>query len=57
MSENNSFGGRIRRYARVGGAVSGVAARAVGGRVFGLPIDKASHARDIQQALGGLKGR
>ena len=56
MSENNSFGGRIRQSARGGGAVSGVAARAVGGRVFGLPIDKASYARDIQQALGGLKG-
>lgn len=56
MSENNSLGGRLRRYAKVGGAVSGVAAKAVGGRVFGIQIDKASHARDIQLALGGLKG-
>ncbi|MDP4796270.1 MAG: AarF/UbiB family protein [Rhodospirillales bacterium] len=56
MSDNNSLGGRLRRYAQVGGAVSGVAAKAVGGRVFGLQIDKASHARDIQLALGGLKG-
>jgi len=32
MSENNSFGGRLRRYAKVGTAVSGVAAKAVGGR-------------------------
>lgn len=56
MSEDNSFGGRFRRYARVGGAVSGVAAKAVGGRVFGIKLDKAEHAREIQAALGGLKG-
>lgn len=56
MSEDNSFGGRVRRYARVGGAVSGVAAKAVGGRVFGIKLDKAEHAREIQLALGGLKG-
>lgn len=56
MSENNSFGGRVRRYAKVGGAVSGVAAKAVGGRVFGIKLDKAEHAREIQLALGGLKG-
>ena len=30
MSEDNSFGGRFRRYARVGSAVSGVAAKAHG---------------------------
>lgn len=56
MSEDNSFGGRFKRYARVGGAVSGVAAKAVGGRVFGMQFDKAEHAREIQLALGGLKG-
>jgi predicted unusual protein kinase regulating ubiquinone biosynthesis (AarF/ABC1/UbiB family) len=56
MSEDNSFGGRVRRYAKVGGAVGGVAAKAVGGRVFGIKLDKASHAREIQMALGGLKG-
>ncbi len=56
MSESNSFGGRMRRYARVGGAVSGVAAKAVGGRVFGIQFDKAEHAKEIQRALGGLKG-
>lgn len=56
MSENNSFSGRFKRYAKVGGAVSGVAAKAVGGRVFGLKFDTAEHAREIQMALGGLKG-
>ena len=56
MSENNSFGGRLRRYAKVGTAVSGVAAKAVGGRVFGIEFDKAQHAKEIQLALGGPKG-
>lgn len=56
MSENNSFSGRFKRYARVSGAVSGVAAKAVGGRVFGMKFDKAEHAKEIQLALGGLKG-
>lgn len=56
MSENNSFSGRFKRYAKVGGAVSGVAAKAVGGRVFGMKFDKVEHAREIQMALGGLKG-
>lgn len=56
MSENNNFSGRVKRYARVGGAVSGVAAKAVGGRVFGMKFDTADHAREIQLALGGLKG-
>ncbi len=56
MSENNSFGGRLRRYAKVGTAVSGVAAKAVGGRVFGIEFDKAQHAKEIQLALGSLKG-
>lgn len=56
MNENNSFSGRFKRYAKVGGAVSGVAAKAVGGRVFGMKFDTAEHAREIQLALGGLKG-
>lgn len=56
MNETNSFSGRMKRYAKVGTAVSGVAAKAVGGKVFGIQFDKAEHAREIQMALGGLKG-
>lgn len=56
MSEDNRLSGRMRRYAKVGTAVGGVAARAVGGRVLGMQFDKASQARDLQAALGGLKG-
>ncbi len=55
-NERNTFSGRMKRYARVGGSVGGVAAKAVGGRLFGIEFDKAEHARELQAALGGLKG-
>jgi len=46
----------VRRYARVGTAVSGLAARFAGERVFGFKMDRARHAEDLRLALGGLKG-
>ncbi len=54
--ENNSLGGRARRYVKVGRAVSGLAARVAGERYLGLSLDKSKHAEDLKQALGGLKG-
>ena len=55
-SENNSLGGRARRYAKVGRAVGGLAARVAGERYLGMSLDKGRHAEDLKQALGGLKG-
>ena len=55
-SESDSVTGRIRRYAKVGTAVGGLAARLAGDRVFGLSIDRPAHAKDLKNALGGLKG-
>ncbi|MEE2997189.1 MAG: AarF/ABC1/UbiB kinase family protein [Pseudomonadota bacterium] len=55
-TENNSLGGRARRYAKVGRAVGGLAARVAGERYLGLSLDKEKHAEDLKQALGGLKG-
>ncbi len=55
-SEDNSVGGRVRRYARVGTAVGGLAARLAGARYLGLDLDKRRHAEDLKSALGGLKG-
>ena len=55
-SEANSLGGRVKRYARVGGAVGGLAARLAGAKYLGKSIDKDAHARDLRDALGGLKG-
>src|SRR5579862_7168689 len=56
MSDEDSFGGRFRRYARVGGAMGGLAARLAGERYFGVPIDRERHAADLKAALGGIKG-
>jgi predicted unusual protein kinase regulating ubiquinone biosynthesis (AarF/ABC1/UbiB family) len=55
-AEDNSVGGRVRRYARVGTAVGGLAARLAGARYLGLDLDTHQHAQDITAALGGLKG-
>ncbi len=54
--EDNRLGGRIRRYARVGTAVGGLAARVVGERYLGIKLDRGQHAAELGAALGGLKG-
>ena len=56
MADDNSLSGRVKRYAKVGTAVGGFAARTLGGRLFGLPLNRAGHAAELQQVLGGLKG-
>ena len=56
MSDDDSFTGRVRRYARVGGAMGGLAARLAGERYLGLPLDRERHAADLKAALGGIKG-
>jgi len=55
-SENSSIRGQARRYARVGGAVGGLALRFAGSKYLGMEIDKDRHASDLKAALGGLKG-
>jgi predicted unusual protein kinase regulating ubiquinone biosynthesis (AarF/ABC1/UbiB family) len=55
-SDENTVGGRVRRYARVGTAVGGLAARLAGARYLGLGLDTGRHAQDLTAALGGLKG-
>lgn len=52
--ERNSMSGRVRRYARVGAGMGGVAARVAGSKVFGR--DDAKNAEDLKRALGSLKG-
>jgi predicted unusual protein kinase regulating ubiquinone biosynthesis (AarF/ABC1/UbiB family) len=54
--DENTIGGRIRRYARVTGAVGGLAARLAGERYLGMPLDRTKHAADLRAALGGIKG-
>jgi predicted unusual protein kinase regulating ubiquinone biosynthesis (AarF/ABC1/UbiB family) len=48
--------GSVKRFARTSGAVGGIAARVAGERVFGIKTDRTSHAEDLRQILGGLKG-
>ena len=52
----NTLTGRMRRYAQVSGTMGGLAAKLAGKQFLGLSIDKAQHAEDLKQALGGLKG-
>ncbi len=50
------LGGRLRRYARVTTTMGGLAARVAGERYLGMEINRAKHAADLRDALGGLKG-
>jgi len=54
--ERSTLLGEIRRMARTSGAVTGIAARVVGARAFGLRRNRAEHAEELKLILGGLKG-
>jgi predicted unusual protein kinase regulating ubiquinone biosynthesis (AarF/ABC1/UbiB family) len=56
MNEDDNLAGRVRRYARVGAAVGGLAARLAGERYLGVRLDRGRHAAELAAALGGLKG-
>ncbi len=56
MSDNDSFTGRVRRYAQVSSAMGGLAARLAGERYLGISVDRERHAADLKAALGGIKG-
>lgn len=57
MTEHNRFSGRVKRYAKVGASVSGVAVKVAGSRLFGdKDTARSKEARDLKMALGGLKG-
>lgn len=55
-SERNRFSGRAARYARVGTGMSGVAAKMIGARFFGMDLQRDAHAGELAAALGNLKG-
>ncbi len=52
----NTFVGRVGRYAKVGGAMSGLAARLAADRYLGLKIERNEHADELRAALGNIKG-
>ena len=56
LLEGNSLSGRVQRYAKVGSAVGGFAARLASQRYLGLKADPTKGAENLRAALGGLKG-
>ncbi|MFN4312522.1 MAG: ABC1 kinase family protein [Ferrovibrio sp.] len=56
MAEEDSTLGRVRRYAKVGASVGGLAAKLGAERVLGVKLDRGKHAAELRAALGGLKG-
>ena len=56
MAEGDKLTGRMKRYARVGTTMGGLAARFAGGRFLGMSLDKGEHAAELRNVLGGLKG-
>jgi predicted unusual protein kinase regulating ubiquinone biosynthesis (AarF/ABC1/UbiB family) len=56
LADDDTIGGRVRRYVRVSTAMGGLAARLAGQRYLGLPLDRPQHAADLKTALGGIKG-
>lgn len=56
MNDDATFSGRLRRYAKVSGAVSNLALRVAGEKYLGFAIDRPAHAQDLTLALGLIKG-
>ena len=52
----NSLRGRVKRYARVGTAMGGIAAKAAGRRLLGRRANVAAEALALKTVLGALKG-
>ena len=55
-TEASTLGGGVRRFARVGRAMGGLAVVLAGKRFLGIGLDRARHAGELAAALGGLKG-
>ena len=55
-NEEDRLTGRVKRYVQVGAAAGELAVRFIGGRLFGVELDKSEHAAELRSALGGLKG-
>ena len=54
--EDSRLSGRVRRYAKVGSSVGGLAAQVAASRIFGRSLDRVTHSAELKAALGGLKG-
>ncbi len=54
--ENNTVGGRVKRYAKVSAGVGGLAMKYAGTMLLGSGQDNDRYAGELRAALGGLKG-
>lgn len=54
--DDSLFSSRLKRYAQVSTAMTGLAARVVGERYLGIDINREKHAEGLKAMLGGLKG-
>ena len=56
-SEASTLGGRVKRYARVGRAMGGLAVELAGKRYLGIKLDRSRHAGELAAALGDPEAR
>lgn len=56
MQDESTLFGRLKRYAKVSTAMTGLATRLAGEKYLGVDIDREQHAKNMHQLLGGLKG-
>lgn len=56
LKDDSTLFGRIKRYAQVSSAMTGLATRLAGEKYLGMEIDREQHAKALQELLGGLKG-
>lgn len=55
-AKKGSFGGRVKRYAKVSTTMGGLGLRLAGQKYLGLDINKPLHAKQLMEQLGDLKG-
>lgn len=55
-TEASALGARVARYGKVSATMAGLAAKVAGERYLGLKIERDSHAQELLQSLGNLKG-
>ena len=48
--------GKLRRYAKVTNAMGSLAAKLAGEKYLGIKVDRENHAKQLRDALGGIKG-
>lgn len=55
-TEASALGSRVARYGKVSATMAGLAAKIAGERYLGLKIERDTHAQELLQSLGNLKG-